>query len=77
MIMVFVVVRLIESMKVAFKHNYYSGVLIISSIMMAMHYVTIPKCPIVVASGPSETGKTTSLMIALSLIGKQHMRHNF
>ncbi len=40
---------------------------------MALHYTTIAKvfagCSIVVCTGSSETGKTTALRSALSLIG--------
>lgn len=40
---------------------------------MSLHYSTITKeyggCPIVIAVGPSETGKTTALTAALSLSG--------
>ena len=39
---------------------------------MALHYKTLTNCPIVVACGPSETGKTTTMKIALSFIGERN-----
>ena len=49
-------------MKVALKHNYLAGLLMVSGGVMAMHYSKIVEvlsgCPIVVAS---ETGKSTSI----------------
>ena len=60
-------------MRVALKHNFYSAVLTISSVIIALHYSTLSTCPVVVAHGPSETGKTTSILIALALTGKKQL----
>lgn len=59
-------------MRIAMQHNFQPAVLTISSIIMALHYKILTNCPIVVACGPSETGKTTTMKIALSFIGERN-----
>ncbi len=65
--------RLLSAMKVVLKHNYLAGLLMVSGSIMAMHYSKIVEvlsgCPIVVAVGPSETGKSTSIKAALAFSG--------
>lgn len=65
--------RLLSSLKVTMKHNFLSSLLVVAGGVMSLHYSTITKeyggCPIVIAVGPSETGKTTALTAALSLSG--------
>lgn len=55
------------------KHNALSSLLTLSGVIMAFHYETILSIwsgsPIVVAVGPSETGKSTAITIGLSMIG--------
>ena len=36
----------------------------------SMHYCTLGSCPVIIAYGPWQTGKSTTISIALSLIGK-------
>ncbi len=66
-------IKLVSLCKILMKHNFISSLLTIAGSIMALHYTTIAKvfagCPIVVCMGPSETGKTTALRSALSLIG--------
>ncbi len=66
--------RLLSAMKVVLKHNYLAGLLTVSGGIMALHYSKIIEvlsgCPIVVAVGPSETGKSTSIKAALAFSGK-------
>ena len=41
--------------------------------VMSLHYSAIVQfngCPIILANGPAQTGKTTAIRVALSLIGK-------
>ncbi len=62
-------VRLLQ----CFKHNALSSLLTISGTVMAFHYEQICStwsgCPVVVAFGPPETGKSTAIEIGLSLMG--------
>ena len=58
-------------MRIAMQHNFQPAVLTISSIIMALHYKTLKNCPIV-ACGSSETGKTTTMKIALSFVGERN-----
>lgn len=61
------------SMKQCLKHNFVPGLLVISGAVMSFHYTEIIKvyggCSIVVATGPSSTGKTTAIKFGLSLFG--------
>ena len=54
------------------KHNFYSSLLVVAEGVMEFHYTTWQKtggCPVVIAYGPSETGKSTAISVALSLLG--------
>ena len=57
-------------MKECFLHNFIPALLIVASIVIAMHYCTLGSCPVTIAYGPCQTGKSTAILIALSLIGK-------
>ena len=65
--------RLLSLSKIALKHNFISGLLVMAGGVMSLHYLTLTKlfagCPTVVCLGPAETGKTTSIKAALSLMG--------
>ena len=65
--------RLLNVLEVVMKHNFFSAVLVVAGGVLSLHYSTIVKehigCLVVVAFGPSETGKTTALTAALSLSG--------
>lgn len=56
------------------KHNFYSYLLIVAGGgVIELHYATLQKkggCPVVIAYGPSETGKSTSISVVLSMLGK-------
>ena len=64
---------LLGSMKVLLKHNFYSSLIVIAGALMSVHYRTIISMyggfPIVLAEGPTETGKSTAMKAALSLVG--------
>ena len=62
------------SLKKCLNHNALPGIMVVAGALMSFHYqAVIDKCmgcPIVVATGPSGTGKTTSIRAALSLFGR-------
>ena len=55
------------------KHNFISALLVLGGAVMSCHYQTIVQqfggFPIVLAVGPTETGKSTAIKAALSLFG--------
>ena len=54
------------------EHNFFPSLLMAGGSVLALHYSTILQsggCPIVVAQGCSETGKSTALRVGLSLFG--------
>lgn len=62
-------VRLLQ----CFKHNALSSLLTVAGSVMAFHYEQVRStwsgCPVTVAFGPPETGKSTAIVMALSLMG--------
>ena len=68
--------QLLLLLKIALKHNFINGLLVIAGSVMAAHYSAVIRvnsgCPMVIASGPSETGKSTAIRSALSLTGNHH-----
>lgn len=56
------------------KHNFISSLFVIAGAMTALHYNAVirvnPGCPMIIASGPPETGKSTAIKVALSLTGQ-------
>ena len=56
------------------QHNFYASLLVVSGVALAFHYCTMAEssygCPVVIAEGDPETGKTKSVHTALSLVGK-------
>ena len=65
--------KMILHLRVCMKHNFDSSVVLIGATVMACHYQHIAAkyngCPIPLAVGPAEAGKTTSILTALSLFG--------
>ena len=62
-----------EKIRCVMRHNFFSSVLVVAGAIMSMHYTTILRyggCPTTIAVGESETGKSTSIRIGLSLMGK-------
>ena len=68
-----IIQQMILHLKVCMKHNFHSALVLLGATVMAFHYDSITTqcggCPIPVAVGPSETGKTTAILTALSLFG--------
>lgn len=64
---------LIATLEIILKHNFVPGLIVVSGAIMAFHFSTIKEmfggCPITVAIGESETGKSTTIRAALSLFG--------
>jgi hypothetical protein len=60
-------------LQIVMQHNFFPAITFISSVVLCLHYKTLSKkptgCPIVVAEGKSQTGKTTALLVALGLLG--------
>ena len=65
--------NLVNLLEIISKHNFKSSLMVIAGAIMAFHYSLIKDiyggCPITVATGPSETGKSTAIRAALSLFG--------
>ena len=68
--------RLLFLLKVVMKHNFISSLFVIAGAIMAVHYTAVVRvnsgCPCLLALGPSETGKSTAIKVALSLAGEWH-----
>ena len=59
---------LIEKLECVLQHNFTPAVLVVAGAVMSLHYSTIVLsggCPIVVAQGDAETGKTTAIRVGL------------
>lgn len=62
----------LEKIRRVMQHNFFPSVLVIAGAVMSMHYTTLLECggcPTVVATGQSETGKSTSIRVGMSLMG--------
>ena len=67
-----ILARVIELLRTVLKHNFILGILMVAGGVMALHYSTIIQCsgcPTVIANGVSQTGKSTALAVALSIMG--------
>ena len=66
-------VRVVETMKIILRHNFVPGLLALGSVVTLLHYSQLVRkrghCHIPILFGPSQTGKTTVLQIALALCG--------
>lgn len=65
--------HLLDLMSTCLKHNFCSALLLLGSALFTFHYEKTVQlyrgCPISVCVGPPETGKTTAILVALSLFG--------
>ncbi len=65
--------ELVNHLEVNLKHNFLSGLLMVGGGIMYCHYNVVAEkhggCPIVIAIGPTETGKSTSILLILSMFG--------
>lgn len=66
--------RTLPLLQIVLKHNFVSGLLVIAGCVMSLHYSAVIKlnsgCPMVIATGESETGKSTAIKAAISLTGR-------
>ena len=65
--------EVITSLKAIMKHNFIPSLLVVAGGIVALHYSSIIQlsgCPTIVAFGPSQTGKTTAIRVALAISGK-------
>ena len=66
--------QLMSLLKIVLKHNFINALLVIAGGVMATHYSAVIRvnsgCYMLIASGPSETGKSTAIRSALALTGK-------
>ena len=64
---------LVLILKKVAKHNFYPALGVVAAVIMSFHYKIIKErhggCPIAVAMGESETGKSTAIRTALGLFG--------
>lgn len=64
--------RAVQLLRAIMKHNFIPSLLVVAGGVLALHYSTIIEssgCPVIVANGPAQTGKTTAIKVALSLMG--------
>ena len=64
--------RAVELLHAIMKHNFIPAILMVAGGVMALHYSTIIQsngCPTIIANGPSQTGKSTAMNVALSVMG--------
>ena len=71
--------EMVTLVQATMKHNTMSALLVVGGAVMSCHYQQIVETfggfPVVLACGPTETGKSTSLKVGLSLTGGQ--KHAF
>ena len=72
---------LLDSLKICLSHNFFSGLLVLGGGAMCFHYREVIEllgcCPQVMATGPPSTGKTLSLVTALSLFGASNNKNHY
>ena len=64
--------RFVEILKRVMQHNFFPTLIMCAGAVLALHYTAVVKsagCPIVVAEGPSHTGKSTSFSVGLAFLG--------
>ena len=68
----------VSTLEATMAHNFFSFIMALGATAMAMHYATIIQCNhqfhVPFLTGPSGTGKTTSLRSGLSLFGAHETR---
>lgn len=59
-------------MEIILKHNFIPSVLMLGGAIVGFHYNSFKSgsCPVMVAKGESQTGKSTTIRIAMSLFGE-------
>ena len=64
--------RLIEQMEIIMQHNFLPLLLVLGGMIVGFHCFSLQSgvCPIMVAKGDSETGKSTMMKLLMSMIGK-------
>ncbi len=65
--------RLVGVLQTVMQHNFFASLIMAAGGILAFHYSMVTKtagCPIVLAEGLSQTGKSTALKVALALFGK-------
>ncbi len=71
--------RLIHLLHICLKHNFICSLVVLGATVMAFHYTSIVElyggCPIPIACGPSEAGKTTAILAGLSICGSSNTSH--
>ena len=65
--------ELLVQLRIALGDNFVNSLLLLAGTVMAVHYTSVIRvncgCPCIIATGPSETGKSTAVKAALSLTG--------
>lgn len=65
--------EVIPLLKIVLKHNFVSGLLVMAGCIMSLHYSAVIKlnsgCPMIMATGKSETGKSTAIKTAMAFTG--------
>ena len=65
--------RMVNLLHQVMKHNFYPSLIVVSGAILSFHYSTLTTssfgCPIILAYGPPETGKSKTLNTALALVG--------
>ena len=69
-------VKLIDALSTMMQHNFHPAILTLGAAVMVLHYTQLLRkrghCHVTVLFGNSQTGKTSALLIALSLFGCHH-----
>ena len=65
--------RAVKLLQAIMKHNFIASTLMVAGAVMTLHYSSLVQhstgCPTIVAVGPSQSGKSTALRVALSIVG--------
>ena len=65
--------RTLPLIRIVLKHNFVSGLLVVAGCVMSLHYCVVISlnsgCPMIIATGESETGKSTAIKVAIFLTG--------
>lgn len=64
--------RLIEKMEIIMQHNFVPFLIMMGGMTVGFHYFSLHSgiCPIMVAMGESQTGKSTMMKLLMSMIGE-------
>ena len=64
---------IVQHLRVIMHHNFFPAILMAGGALMSLHYSAVVQgggCPIVIAHGLAETGKSTAIRVGLSLFGE-------